>query len=562
MITEPCIAGKRMVWLGTLLTVAACLMLGHLIEWQRGLYLDDFNFHHRIRLGKKPVLEVLQYEVCGDHAWPQARGLGFGLMMLTLGAYPEGEWGIRFFQAGLAGLNALLLAWLSWRLLRSPLAAWVTGLTFLLPTAAHEACLWTCCVDYLLGTALALGALHAGWHFLFGKTRPWLGAIIAAVCLVLSLMMKESFLAIYVLMPAVLFLGWRQSDRKLSLKDWARRTLLCLAPAALLSLGFLVINYIIYPPVALTGRGGTVSSGAELWQKTQSMFDTLQYYWPGSGTAPGGFSAWDTGLKVLGESAPAQFCLALALLGVVLAAWKWPASPSSTSGSPVLAVMALGASWFVLALLFPNALVKQQEVTSRMLYFPCTGLALLAGSAAAAVARKSRLALVERSLVLGAGIIGVLLALEMLGYAHHYAARFQEDQRQWQELKRTIPASTLPPGTLLVHVQSPRYALKWHPLIGLLDAQYALQHRAERHWGRGDLQWQVLSQWETEQGLPWRWAGPDTVLIGGRRVPLTHVVVFFYETDTGIWVLTHLTLPDEYGQIQRRALPAVAARRR
>jgi hypothetical protein len=555
-------APQRMAWLGSLLALAAWLALGQLVTWQRGLYSDDIILYEEVQ--EQSLGVALHRRVCGEHPWPQARGLGHGIMVLLLATFPEGEGAVRLLLAALTGLNALLLAWLSWRLLRSPLAAWVTAVLFLTPTAAQQVCLWTCCVDYLLGMALTLGAVHASWHFLFGHSRLWLSGVITTACLILTLLMKESFLAIYALLPAVLFLGWRQSDRMMTLKGWARRTLLCLAVPALLSLGIVAVNYVACPPVALTGRGGTITSGAELGERVRAYATTLQQRYLGQGAGQFFVAPLDGGWQEIQDSRLALACMALALLGVFMTTLKWPVPQTSASRPAFLGVALLGGAWFVLALLFPNVLVKYQGVTPRMLYFPCAGLALLAGAASAALAHRCHKPLLERGLALAWGIVGVLLALSMLGYAQQYAARSQEDQRQRQEFERAIPVRSLPPGTLLVHVQAPSYCARWRPplgtnFLGVLDSDQLLQKHAARAWGRTDLQWLVLSPQDTTHGLPWRWAGLDAVVIAGRQVPLTHLVVFFYEPDSGLWLLAHLTLPDEEGRLQRRALPAVAA---
>lgn len=554
---QPTAAGWK-VWLGGLLTLGACLLLGHLVVWQRGCYLDDLTLQDELR--QAPVATVFQHRLCGAHAWPQARGLGYGAIVLALAAFPEGEWGIRLLQAGLTGLNALLLAGLSWRLLRSRIAVWVTLLTFATPVVAHEACLWVCCVDYLLSLALTLTACHAAWHFLLGQNRPWLGAIGTTLCLVVTLMMKESFLAVYLLLPVLLFLGWKNSDSLLTWGGWGRRTLLCVGPPALLSLGIVAVNYVIYPPCALTGRGGTITTAGELAAKTQDYFGTLRQCYLGRGMKPQFGQPLEKGLGLVSESGLAQVGLGVALVGLLLAVMAWPTSVSGiTSRTNLTGVLLLSLGWFLLALLFPNTLVKQQSITPRMLYFPCAGLALLTGTCAAGMVQAWPRHGWERCLVLAGGVGGVLLALLMLGYAQMYAERSQEDQRQWQELQRVLPASELPEGATVVHVQALPYFVQWQPpfgpaLVGLLDASFMLQLRAEKYWGRKDLHWQVLAPWETTRGLPWQWAGPDTILIGGRRVPLNRLVLFTYESGSGIRLLDQVTLRDEQGQWQTRPL--------
>lgn len=152
---------------GWLLFFAACLVLSYLAIWQRGFYTDDYSFH-------KNAADIT------TGAWhlyvPERldRPLAFFADMNLAGLVPEHELSVRIVAALFAGGNALLLAWLVKRLVRSRFMAVVVAWLFLSPYIAHEAVLWIAAYLYVFSLFFVLLFLHASVNvFTHPQTRGW-----------------------------------------------------------------------------------------------------------------------------------------------------------------------------------------------------------------------------------------------------------------------------------------------------------------------------------------------------------------------------------------------------
>src|ERR687883_546670 len=176
---------------GFLITGAACLLLGYLLVWQRGLYFDDYLVRNQLinpATGESTITFTSIY-------FP-LRMMPTPLIYLSILAIPKYEFLVRLLTTLCLGLNAWLLGLVIYRALKSKLVAVIGGWLFLAPVFAWEATLWMSAEYYLTSAPFALLFLLFYQNSLEAESQPRKCLIWSTLCFMLMLLNFEGLIAI------------------------------------------------------------------------------------------------------------------------------------------------------------------------------------------------------------------------------------------------------------------------------------------------------------------------------------------------------------------------------
>ena len=112
-------------------------MLGYMLVWQRGMYMDDYFFQRRFetKVNEQSFPELL----AGYYRFP-TRFFSRNVALFSSGWLPTHERRVRLISALANGVNALLLGWLTYRLLASRAAGVISGWLYLMPFFSRKLC--------------------------------------------------------------------------------------------------------------------------------------------------------------------------------------------------------------------------------------------------------------------------------------------------------------------------------------------------------------------------------------------------------------------------------------
>ncbi len=531
-------ATRRIARWSGLLALLGCLLLGTMAVWQRGSLSDDY--YHRSLAIEAATGQRLPLWRAGWTDRAPTRPLTWMAATAYSALLSAHEFAARGGAALLLGLNALLAGLLVARLLRGrPAQARVAGLVSawlgVAPVAAHEAVLWASGVGYLLGTALALGSLHACLSALRApRTHVWRWVLLAAALFGLALLSVEQVALLAALVPFMALACARDQGRLRRLWGATVRSAELLALPTGISLA--VYHFLYRGSPAIAGRGGLDLRLGGILARSVEYARRLSWLTvdPRFGGRVAG-EAFDLGLHTL-RTSPLAAALAVVTVGfLVLAVWAagradsgredeppgeqargWKAGPGDGEAHPGDGgarpgwCLAMGITWAILPVFVPGVFVGGQQLEVRMLYWPLIGLAVTAGLLAGTVARAGASRGVTdglgaltpgpspasrergarssargegaRSFARGEGsrlalaVSGCLMvasSVAMLGLARTYAARGAVDQREVAAFRQSVPADLLTPGVTLVPVDGSAPLLPGYPtLSGLLPGVF------------------------------------------------------------------------------------------
>ncbi len=546
-----------------LLPALLCLLLGYLSVWQRGLYLDDY-------INRNAAINPLtgQWRPLGDPfriPYFPTRSLTWLLVTTLAGLAPAHELLVRIGLAAGAGLNALLLGWLAYRLLGSRLAAVVAGWLVLMPIFAQEVVLWIGSSGYLLAAAFMLLFLHACWSALTHRCGFLLWLALASLAFLGSLLCVEALVATLGLVPLLALAAGARSGHLALWQRAMRGGALVVAP---LLAGTALYRLIYYGSSYVASRGGLDLSPGGLVMRAQGVLAALVWKTvaPGWGLAllAEGFTL-GVGVVVHTPVAAALFVLTVAAAIFTLATWPADREAAQADAWRHGLVAATGLAWAVGTLLLPVSLVPGQMLEPRLLYFPMAGLALAVGATLSWLAQRLRRPLAERTVLAITGLLLLGATLCLAGDARAYAARSALDQQQLAAFLRALPPADLPPDVFLVAVDTDeRLAGVGDPLAqtltGVFETPWSAYGALTAAYRRPDL-WLITGS---------RWAPPRFAYLGGhklvarpvtvddRGLPLDRTILFRYR-DGQMWLIRALTLEDPNGATHTVQFPLAEA---
>ncbi len=409
------LSANRFGWLALPLF---CLILGYLLVWQRGLYNDDYSHYERFR-NASSTLAALTYNPdfpVRALFWPVSGGLD--ALALSHGLL------VRFVLAAGAGLNALLLGWLVYRLLRSRLAAIVAGWLFLMPFFSWDVVLWTTSANHLFGPTFGLLFLHACLSALQNERLSWRSIVVCSACLMASMLFVETSLAVAAIVPLLALcvpLAERPGARLFALK---RSFLIIGIPLAVAAL-FVLLFYTGGSQV-LAGRSAIDASIGGIMQRLPQYANRLRLL-----TVSGQFGrqvvkdALELGRSALGDSPLGLALAAGAILALVAQIAAWRREPGRAPATRAGLLLGAGVAWFGFVLLFPAILVKQQFLEYKFLYFSGAGLCVAAGAAACILAQVLRQVWWERFVLAATGMVVIVASVGLLGFASAFDERYR-----------------------------------------------------------------------------------------------------------------------------------------
>ncbi|MBK8025394.1 MAG: hypothetical protein IPK19_29380 [Chloroflexi bacterium] len=426
---------------GPLLFAAICLAVGSLLLWHRGFYQDDyFDFNLPIRL---------------DASMSNGARFLSALTSRSLAKLLEdSEFVVRVITAGFVGVNAFLVGALVQRILRSRMAGLIALWLFVNPALGYESVLWLAAASiYVYAVTFALLFLHAAYSFLSQEKASgrWFAA--AVVAYLLALNASETMVGILLMAPALALLVVLQKDsarwssgrgssttRRIAI----RAGLLLALPIALTAVYF--VAFYLSNPFIQSARGSFDLNPVTLLDRAYRSYFVHLYFITASPEF--GATLWSDsfmlGLRAL--ISPAGLVLggaAIVLLaGVVLA---WQPEPRQVRWRVGLVLAATGLLWAILLMVVPGVFVTKVQLTSRVLYLPFAGLAVLVAAAVWLLPARW-----QRAGLLASGGLAILLTIWMLGWASVYNARYRLDKAQLDALTQNVPMDLLPPGTLII----------------------------------------------------------------------------------------------------------------
>jgi hypothetical protein len=481
---------------GGVLTALPCLLLGYLLIWQRGMYLDDYSIRFAAfnETGQwRPI-----FDQSSNFVYP-ARLLTWEVTPRLAALLLNHEFFVRSLITLFVGLNALLLGWLIYRIIGSRLGGLVGGWLFLMPVFTSTT-VWVGASTYIFSVTSALLFLHSFWSGLVHPQRQllWIGS--GVVTLSIMLLFGEAHLSVIIM--ASLIGGVWIADSLPDFRARLRRVLLMLI-WPLLTFGCLYIMVFRNPQV-IEARGGITTDPAVLLEKGYGFLHDF-FYWtvaPGWGqqTTKAFFSV---GIATVNQSWQGRVLTGIAATLMLLTALAWRSEQREYRASYRVGLLAIatGAIWFVTAMTIPLALAQYAiYYESRFAYFPLAGIALLIAALIWSAAKLLRHPVWEKILVGIAGVILLIATISTVGLAEAYAARNSLDRNQIDAVRRAVPVQYLPTDPIFVAVnideQLPGDAAAL-PVFGtgVLEAPWAGCPELREAYQRNDLIILATNRW-------------------------------------------------------------------
>lgn len=555
-------------------SVILSTIIGLLLVWDRGLYLDDyfFNWYSRdIITGQwKPSLTPCQ---------PNFRILGT-LLTQNLGAIIlDHEFMVRTICAAVHIANAAMIGMIVQVTLSSSIAAAISVWGYLMPIWAGEQLAWYAPMGgHGIGTLLFLLALYLMLRTVKGGTNRPVTALLAICGVALGLHFSELAFPVVGLVPALSLplIVWSKERR-----DRKRMLLMSVGLSSICVLvGLLHLKFFTAKALEQQQERGTIVTNVSM------LFSNYRHYlgrayWltlsPSIGY-PFTLQSFKLGLRVVLTS-PLGMALLISLI-VCCMIWlvKTPLPEKESGSLPIKSILLIiwGGIW-MFACLLPGALLTDQILEQRMLYVSLAGLAFIISGAALgliALFQKHSLILCRAILALPALLL-ILTTIAMTGICQAYKMRYKEDLKQISALQAAVPANDLAPDTTFIPIR-PDFQLHSIPgtpatafdklLLGAFEISWAGQAALRIAYQRNDLDFIAINHWVPE-GLHFDFiSGVDDsqpiLLIDSKKVPLNKALVFTWRNGR-IELAESLLLTDVKGEVVKIIhLPAVDCLRR
>jgi hypothetical protein len=446
--------------------------------------------------------------------------------------------------------NVVLSAFLVYRVSRSLLALVTTGLVLLFPVPAHEAIFWNSAGSALLGTLVALVALHLLLTAV-STDRKWglYAALGLAVFSLVPLIYEQPVTSILILPLFVL------AEKPLSWKRLRRVFLLLLLGAVAL---FLYWYLYLRHSLNMSARGGVDLSLTYLWsERVPTTVQGLGWRLFSLYDFPGFESAWLLGIQRALGSPLAVLVLALLAVStaflILLAALQDHQGPLKVRR--IMILLAGGCVWAISAMV-PILIVSNQIIESRLLYYPLVGLCFILAAGVAFVGAK----LHRRWLYALAAVLGFVFVAQiamMAGFGQVYKLRYEYDKRQLAALADAVP--DLPKGEVILlplHMDEHILSLTGlqdetleRILFGVFEARFSARAATSLLYRKPHSELKALtsSRWGklSFEGVEGQGAGAN-LLIDGQSIPANRVLAMSYQ-DGQAMLYDHVIvrLPDE-----------------
>jgi hypothetical protein len=513
------------------------------VIWQRGFYCDDYTFY-RQTIDQTSGQQHIYLRIRLD------RPLAFFADINLAGLAKRHELPVRTLAALVSGANALLLAWLIYRLTRARLLAVLTAWFYASPFVAHEAVLWIAAYLYIFSAFFVLLCLHAA-ATAFLRPRRWqIWALVCIVCYAAAVGFSEQAALSIVLVPV---LAWALAVQRRAAGNPTRRAGMIALLCTLIAASVAWFGY--RTAITVASRGGIDLSSTGLLGRAGQFLDRLVMLTvrPNTGLRLA-LESGKQGVHALLDSPAALFVFLAAALLALLAVVYWQPEPKRPplDDRAAPALLSVGLLWLVVTALVPGVLVAGQILVVRMLYIPLAGAAAAGAALVWLVARRLPAAWGERLAMSGAAGVLLLSSVCMLGYCRAYQARYQLDQRQLAGLSQVLPARYVPDGAYIVPLELDE-RLFGHKdglsavLIGVLQARWSAQDVYNDLFQRTKIQTVArlgeLSKHVTHQ------EAPAELRITDQLVPLDKTVLFVYK-DGRCSVIESLVIRQSDGTVR------------
>jgi len=532
---------------------ALCVLLGYLLIWQRGPYLDDYA---NLALAYNPHTD--QWRPIHLARWDQyfpVRMLEVAVDVLFAGLLPRHEFLARLLMAVGVAANALLLGVLVFRLLGSRLAAVISGWVFLVPYIAFEAVLWAGAIDYPVVVLCALLFLHVCWSTLTAPHVRFGWVLLGGACFALMLLCSTKTLAVGFVVPV---LGALSATR---LYPHGHRTALMRTFASLVIPALLIAaDRVLYMKSSLIAeRGGAVTSVWGVLQRIPVLWHRLQWLLVSD---PWGEPAMQAvflqGSTILRHSPQGLLLLVTASLSLAVMVRTWRPQTAEECAVPVrtgVLLILLGMVWSLTALFFPAALSAHQLLEYRMLYFPLAGVGITCSAVIWLVLHRVRGPQIERLCLAVAGSALLLSTIPLIGFSDAFAARAARDHAQVAAAVAAMPAAMLPPETVLVPIamDAERAATPSAVaplLVGVFEASWSAEGALNVAYERKDVRCIVMNR---QGGIRFHTQG-RRLHVQGTMLSENRAVLFTYRRGV-VLVIAQLTVLGADGTAQTIRFP-------
>ena len=427
---------------GYLLVGVACLWLGYLLVWQRGFYLDDWSGGLGARdqqtLEWLPIIEVTPEAI---PTFP-ARILAYIMLPRLIALMWTDEFLVRLLIACCVGLNAFLLGWLVYRILRSRMPAIVAGWLFLMPIYT-DVTLWAGAAVYVFIAGLTLLMLHATWSALVIDGPPYIWLLVGSLALLTSLVWAEATMGIVSMIPLMGVLC-RVQRPDINWRTIGYRTLL--STIALTMIVLLYSLLVLSASLLVPERGGLTTDSVLILQRALGWLKALYWYtldpsWGHRFTV----ASYIVGSNHILTSPFGRILLSGISIILALTVVSWKSDRIQFSNiTPVLLMLVFGIGWFLTTLCVPYLFAAQQIFERRFLYFPLAGLSIAVGALIALTKSIIRCRGLQQALLAASGVLLVILSLCMVGHARLYVARYETDVKAFTSLGQLVPAWAIP----------------------------------------------------------------------------------------------------------------------
>jgi|GEM_PF-6592061 len=418
---------RHAVWLALTLCVLVVVVIALFLGGgMHGMYADDYVYKYfgsdLVKTDWTPNIQDVNYRV-----------LAIWIAPLLARWLPDAELPIRLGLIAIHLLNVFLLGWLAQRLTGARGVGVVAGGAFLIPLFAYEPLLWfSAGVFYLFPLSLLL----VGFHLLLScrSVRQFYFVVGAIAAWVTMIFFIESGLLLPALTAPMALLMARRGVR-VDRRAWMMA--LGVTYVVFLAYAFLVLRS--SPIVAVHGKS-TLDPIIILTQRVPEVFDSVIAY-AADWLPRGVFSdAFLLGTKIWTSSVVFWILIIAFGAGLIFAARVVARQWNAERASNALALLGIGALWFVLALA-PVLFIRGLSVSSRVWLFPSAGLALVAAGAAGWLMEKAgtRPTLVQIAAMVLLGGFLLVNALSMAGLLRVYQLRWQRDQQQFHALQQALP---------------------------------------------------------------------------------------------------------------------------
>lgn len=418
---------KPRLWLAA---AGSAAVLAYLVVWQRGFYFDDYWMH------ASPVsLTVLSF------TGSRFVNALFGTAVMDL--MPNAEWLMRAIFALLCGVNAALLAGLVRRLSASTLAGVIAAWLVVVPVMSAESALYSsAAVGYLPMTLFGLLALHC-WLTGFGRAGRWAWIGGGVLALIAAFNGVEQIIGVLLALPLIALIGEAGSPRTAGARVGLKVAVIYGALGAALA-GHYVLYYQNIPNFS-TFRGDVSLSAGELIDRFFTLYvqEYRHFAFLYPPTAPIFGDALAVGSHTILQSAAGMLALLATIVMVSATVWTLAGggTPRMMAWRRCLALLLIGLVWFIGTLTLPSIVLSRAALTWRLTYLPTFGLALMIGAAAAQTAGWIGRRWAVRAALAAAGVVLIVFAASMAGFARMYQARYERDLRQFDAFTRAFPAS-------------------------------------------------------------------------------------------------------------------------